>query len=260
VSPWTSSLVVVAVISALPLLGITLFAQRPQLLGRHLGRLVPLAAGALVGAPLFHLIPESLAKGGGAFILLGWMAVGATTFFLMDRVLHARVAPLGISGVAGHGALATAGPSRMRELVPLLVIGDALHNAVDGVLIAGAYLDEPTLGIVTGVAIALHELPRELGTVALLLAAGISMRQAVGLNVATALLAAASAAVTLLAGSGVVASSGTLLALGAGTFLYLAGALLLTEWRAVTTRSDLAVRGLLFAIGLLLTTLGRHTH
>ncbi len=259
-SPWASSLVVVAVISSLPLLGITLFAQRPQLLARHLGRLVPLAAGALVGAPLFHLIPESLAKGGGGVTLLGWMAVGATTFFLMDRVLHTRVAPLGIRGMAGDGTLAAAGPGRMRELVPLLVIGDALHNAVDGVLIAGAYLDEPTLGVVTGVAIALHELPRELGTVALLLAAGVSMRQAVGLNVATAVLAAASAVATLMAGASTVASSGTLMAVGAGTFLYLAGALLLTELRAVTTRSDLALRGVLFAIGLLLTTLGRHAH
>lgn len=259
-SPWVSSLAVVALVSALPLIGITFVAQRQAVLGRYLGRLVPLAAGALVGAPLFHLIPESLAKGGSAVGLLGWMAVGGTAFFVMDRVLHTRVAPVAIGGAVAGGPLDVGGTARLRELVPLLVIGDALHNAVDGVLIAGAYLDEPTLGIVTGVAIALHELPRELGTVALLLAAGISMRQAVGLNVLTALLAAASAVATLVAGVGVVGSSGVILALGAGTFLYLAGALLLTEWRGVTSRSDLAVRGLLFALGLLLTTFGRHTH
>jgi zinc and cadmium transporter len=259
-SPWVSSLAVVALVSVLPLLGITFFAQRQVALERYLGRLVPLAAGALVGAPLFHLIPESLAKGGNAVGMLGWMAVGGTAFFVIDRLLHTRFAPVAVGGAVTGGSLGAEGPARLRQLVPLLVIGDALHNAVDGVLIAGAYLDEPTLGIVTGVAIALHELPRELGTIAVLLAAGISMRQAVGLNVLTAVLAAASAVATLMAGAGVVGSSGTMLALGAGTFLYLAGALLLTEWRGVTSRSDLVVRGLLFATGLLLTTFGRHTH
>ncbi|MBL8960244.1 MAG: ZIP family metal transporter [Gemmatimonadetes bacterium] len=259
-SPWVSSLAVVALVSALPLLGITVFAQRPQLLGRHLGRLVPLAAGALVGAPLFHLIPEALAKGGASLTVMGWMAVGGSAFFVMDRLLHARVAPAGLGGVTLPGEIAVAGPARMRELVPLLVVGDALHNAVDGILIAGAYLDEPTLGIVTGVAIALHELPRELGTVALLLAAGMTMRRAVALNVATAVLAAVSAIATLVLGAGVVSSSGVLLALGAGTFIYLAGALILSEWRSVHSRNDLAMRVALFAAGLLLTTLGRHTH
>jgi zinc and cadmium transporter len=261
-SPWTRSLIAVAVISALPLLGMAVLARGESVLSRNLSKLVPFAIGALLGAPLFHLVPEAMAKATGTGATLGWIAAGAMVFFVLDLVLHGRVGHNEVAGMGTPAAVAAPGAqaARMQGLLPLLIAGDALHNGIDGMLIATAYLDEPTLGVVTGMAVALHELPRELGTFALLVGAGMSVRRAMGFNVATAGIAAISALLTLVGGVGVVSSSGVLLAVAAGNFLYLGGALAVEEARRHHTRRELVLVLALVAVGVMLTAAGAHRH
>jgi zinc and cadmium transporter len=261
-SPWSSSLAVVALVSALPLIVMSLLARRPDLLSRHVARFIPLAAGALLGAPVFHLLPEALARGGSLVRVASFVGAGALAFLLLDRLLHDGVgrAVLGPSGGARAAGQRPGGPSRVRAYFPLLIIGDAIHNGIDGVLIAATYLDEPTLGIVTGLAVALHEMPRELGTFALMVGAGMTARRALGINVVTAAIAAVAAIATLLMGDTILSGSGALLAFGAGNFFFLSGSLVVTELRHPARRKEVVVRVALFALGLALTFLGQHRH
>jgi zinc and cadmium transporter len=262
-TPWGRSLLVVMLVSAVPLAAIFLLVRFRTWLGQVVARLVPLAAGALLGAPLFHLIPEALSRGASSMVLAGGMSLGAIVFLILDRTLHASHAGVLIdpARLAPGGGLPVIGlRTDLTRVLPLLIAGDALHNAVDGALIAAAYLDDPALGVVTGLAIGLHELPRELGTFAVLVAAGASVRQAILVNIGTALLAAGSAVATLSLGREAIPSSAILLAIGAGTFVYLGAVLVVHEARSAESRREAAAKVAIGVLGLLLTSLGRHAH
>jgi zinc and cadmium transporter len=144
--------------------------------------------------------------------------------------------------------------SDARALVPLTIASDALHNLIDGVLIASAFLARPSLGVVTGVAIALHELPRELGTFAVCVRGGMTPRRAILFNVGTGLLAVAGALGALLVGARAGSAGTMLMPFAAGNFLYLAAAILWSERDAL--RPPLAMRAAGFVgVGVLVTAL-----
>jgi zinc and cadmium transporter len=221
-SAWTATLVAVGIASAVPLASTVALAQRPSLIAVWVPRLVFLAAGALFGAALFHLIPEALSSNGAPEVGLLVFA-GIAAFALFERGFHVH----GLRDPLMRGAGVRA--SEARALVPLTIASDALHNIIDGVLIASAFLARPSLGVITGVAIALHELPRELGTFAICVRGGLTPRQAILVNVGTGLLAIAGAIVALLVG-GQAGNVGTvLMPFAAGNFLYLAAAILWSE-------------------------------
>ncbi len=263
-SPGTRSLLVVALVSALPLLGMMLLSAKPEALTLHVSRLSPFAAGALLGAAFLHLVPEALHHNSVPAVAT-WVAAGAFGFLVVDRALHARLglspatAVLGPSSAGGtfsHGA----GNSRLKDLLPLLVLGDALHNGLDGMLVSATYLNTPALGVVTGAAVALHELPRELGTFVLMVAAGLSARQAMGLNVISAGIAMAGAIVTLMVGENQWIAGGALGAIAAGTFVYLAGALATNELRQDVKPRDRAWQLALAIAGVMVTAVGIPRH
>ncbi|MCC6317264.1 MAG: ZIP family metal transporter [Gemmatimonadaceae bacterium] len=240
---WSGSLAAVALISAIPMAAMMLASWRASRLERLIPRLVPIAAGALAGAAFFHLIPESLAaKGGRGTWLLG--LTGFAVFLVVDRLVH-RASVEATTGSAS--ALGASG------LLPLAMAGDALHNVIDGMLIAAAYLGDASLGILTAAAIALHELPRELGTFAILVRGGMSVRRALAFNALTAAGAVAGALATLTLGTRVAAIGTALVPFAAGTFVYLAGAIARAEYQATASRTD-GVRKLALAlIGLVVT-------
>ena len=101
-------------------------------------------------------------------------------------------------------------------------IGDALHNFVDGSLIAAGFLTDPTIGILTVVAVGLHELPREVGTFGLFVHGGIRPMRAVLYNLVTAGVAMVGAALTLSVGQRMASATTFLLPVAAGTYLYIA--------------------------------------
>ena len=101
-------------------------------------------------------------------------------------------------------------------------LGDALHNFVDGSLIAAGFLANPSIGALTVIAVGLHELPREVGTFGLFVHGGIRPMRAVFYNLVTGCIAMFAAAVTLLVGQRVAALTTLLLPVAAGTYLYIA--------------------------------------
>ncbi len=214
---WATSLLAVGVASAIPLFATWWLASRPATTATWVPRLIFIAAGALLGAAVFHLIPEALDDASPGRVAL-LVALGVLSLALMERVIHALERPHAGAGHEAHGH-----PS---HLMPLGIASDALHNTIDGALVATAFLTNPSLGIFAGAAIALHELPRELGTFALCVEGGMTPRRAILVNAATGVLALLGAVTALLIGADAERFGVLLVPFAAGNFLYLSAAIL----------------------------------
>lgn len=171
--------------------------------------LVSYAVGTLLGAALLNLVPEALenVEAGAA---LGTLLAGIITFFVLEKLVLWRHCHED-EDCHVH-----------RSTVPLVIIGDAVHTFVDGIVIAAATLTSIPLGISTAVAVVMHEIPQEAGDFAILLAAGESRRRAVLLNITSAAGGVLGAALMLAFGSQAPAIVPYVLAFAAGNFLYVA--------------------------------------
>jgi zinc and cadmium transporter len=170
--------------------------------------LVSYAVGALLGVALLDLLPEALRLLPSAPVF-GTLLAGILLFFALEKLVLLRHCHTDECEV--HGATAT-----------LVFIGDAFHNFIDGAIIATAVMSSTALGISTAIAVAAHEIPQEVGDVAILLAAGYSRGRALLLNVVSA---GASLAGALLAFGAVQVVPGIrpyVLALSAASLLYIA--------------------------------------
>lgn len=170
---------------------------------------VPFAAGSLLAASFLDLIPEAYAAG-DARIVAVVMLVGFLLFFILERFL----------GWFHHHH--SHGNSSVHPTAGLIVIGDTLHNFIDGLVIGAAFLIDIPTGIVVTIAVAAHEIPQELGDFGLMLSYGMSRKSVALVNFLSAL-------ATVVAALGVVAIGGSvefaepyLLALAAGFFVYIA--------------------------------------
>lgn len=186
--------------------------QGPRLLA-----LLGLAVGVLLGDVLLHLLPHAWSEQGAAPTLMLAVA-GFGLFAAVDRMRP-----------RAHDHAAEARWSRTRVAAALLV--DGLHHLLDGVMLAVAFSASPTLGVATWIALLAHELPKEWGELAMLVAAGRSVRRAVRLNLAAAAPLLLGAGLGLAWGEGAHAALGWLGAVVAGGFLYLALFLLLPTMR-----------------------------
>src|SRR5262245_3913926 len=171
--------------------------------------LVSYAVGTLLGVALLDLVPQALGKIEPTPAFTALLA-GIFTFFILEKLVIWRHCHDDQS-CAIH-------PST----VPLVVIGDAIHTFVDGVVIAAASLVSLPLGVTTALAVAAHEIPQEAGDFAILLAAGKSRMQAVLLNLSSAIGGVIGAAIMLTFGSNAPAMLPYVLAFAAGNFLYVA--------------------------------------
>src|ERR687898_1557765 len=139
--------------------------------------LVSFAIGALLGAAFLEIIPHAFESGEAhqvAFSILG----GIFGFFVLEKLLLYRHCHTEHCEVHDqHGAAHDQGRSGA-----LIVVGDTVHNFVDGVLIAAAFLQSTELGAVTAVAIIAHEIPQEVGDFVILLHSGYSRARALAMN------------------------------------------------------------------------------
>jgi zinc and cadmium transporter len=189
-----------------------------------LPHLVSFATGALLGAALLALIPHAVIGAGTARVHEVGIALiaGIALFFVLEKFLlwrHCHDDHCDEHAVEDSHAHAHA---RRKASGSLVLIGDALHNVLDGVLIAAAFLTDAHLGIVTTLAIAAHEIPQEVGNFAVLLHSGISRRRALALNLLTSLTAVIGGVVGFFALQTALAALPFALAVAAASLLYVA--------------------------------------
>lgn len=169
----------------------------------------PFAAGALLAAVFLDLLPEGV-KMAPADTVFRSAIIGILAFFVVERGLH-------YFHHHRHGVQHDADPRRY-----LVIVGDTLHNAIDGVVIAAGFLVSIPTGIATTIAVVAHEIPQEIGDFGLLLSKGMSRSKVILVNILSAFAAVAFAVITYWVGSSDQLPLGVLLGVSAGFLLYIA--------------------------------------
>ncbi len=199
-------------------------------------RILGFAIGALIGVSFFEIIPEAAAAFGleAAF----WYVVaGVAVFFVLEKLLR------WYHHHEGH-------EHETRPFATLILLGDAIHNFIDGVIIAVSFLVSYPLGIATTLAVVLHEIPQEVADFAVLIRGGYSRGRALWYNFLISLTTLAGAGVGYGFGSAVTGILPALLGIIAGSFLYIALSDLIPETHEESGFGHLATQLVLMLAGI----------
>ncbi len=153
--------------SLLALAGAFTLSMSRKRLGQIIFALVGFSAGALLSGAFFHLIAESIEIFADTTLVFSVVLVGFIAFFLVEKLLHWHHCH---NGNCSH------------PVTPLILIGDGLHNFIDGLIIAASFLVNTNFGIITTLLIMGHELPQELGDFGVLIHGGFSRKKALFYN------------------------------------------------------------------------------
>lgn len=194
------------------------------LLSRWVPRMVSFAVGAMLGATFLHMVPEAMSQADSIEALCITALAGLLGFFLLEKASLWRHRHEHHGHHGHHGR-----ETRIQHAAPLILVGDGLHNVVDGVLIAAAFLVDHTLGVTTALAIIAHEIPQEVGDFMVLLQAGYSRARAFALNLAASLTSVAGGVLGYVALDGARSALPYVLMLAAASFIYIAVADLIPE-------------------------------
>lgn len=159
----------------LSLLGGLLLITRPKFANSISHLLSSFAAGALLGTAFFDLLPESIHESTPEAVFTG-VLVGILVFFLIERFLH-----------WSHHHSSDLEIIKGKPVVSLIVVGDTIHNFIDGIAIAATFLVSIPLGIVTAIAVGAHEIPQEIGDFGILLKEKVRRKKIIMINVFSAL-------------------------------------------------------------------------
>jgi zinc and cadmium transporter len=199
--------------------------------------LMYLAGGTLLGAAFLGMIPKALSMSEPGLILQAIM-FGILLFFVLEKIILWRSCRN--KNCERH----------MTAAAPIILIGDAFHNAIDGVVIAAAFLSSAELGVFVTLSVVLHEIPQELGDFGILIKSGFSRSKAFWYNVlsgATAMVSGVAAFYTLDSLRSLIPYA---LAFSASSFLYIALADLIPEMHRKTSLKASVSQVLLIALGI----------
>jgi len=242
----------VTLVSLVSLVGLATLSMNEARVRRLATFFVSFAVGALLGDAFIHLVPVTFGEGageGGTLSRSLLILAGMMLFFVVEKLLrHSH----GVLHAHHHGGAGAARP----ELAAVNVLGDAIHNFIDGVLIGASFLAGPALGLSTTLAVLLHEVPQELGDFAILVHSGLTVRRAVIYNLASASLAVLGTGVALLTGAVArEAAIDLLIPVTAGGFVYIAAADLVPELQHDRTLAALFLQGGFIALGVAIMAL-----
>ncbi|MEM3364293.1 MAG: ZIP family metal transporter [Candidatus Micrarchaeia archaeon] len=219
-------IIATVLISLLSLSGVLLLGMKKDLMRKALIFLIAFAVGAMMGGALLHLMPEAIEEIDvmAAFILL---FIGFMLFFVIEKFLHWRHCHEGDCKI--HGGSITGKKGKIKPAAYLNLIGDSVHNFIDGVIIAVSFVTSIEVGIASAIAIALHEIPQEFGDFAVLVHSGIKPKKALIYNLFTAFTAVVGGIAGYFFLTAVTSATPYLLTIAAGGFLYIAAADLVPE-------------------------------
>ena len=179
--------------------------------------LISFSAGALLGDTFIHLLPEIIENTGYTLYSAIYLLSGITIFFILEKIIHWQHCHMPINHEHIH-------PFAYMNLV-----GDALHNFIDGLIIAASYIASIPVGIATTIAVILHEIPQEIGDFGVLLHGGFTKAKALGINFLTGLTAIFGALIVFWLGGFIEGIQEFLIPFAAGGFIYIASSDLIPE-------------------------------
>jgi len=223
------------IISLISFIGIFTLTLKDKLLDKIVLLLVSLSAGALMGGAFLHLLPESVELCEGLDVFL-FVLVGFALFFLIEKVLHWR-----------H---CHKGGCQVHTFTYMNLIGDSIHNFIDGLIMATSFVISIPLGMTTTMAIALHEIPQEIGDFGVLIYGGFTKKKALVLNFLTALTAVLGGLIGFFISNMVENVKLFILPFAAGGFLYIAASDLIPEIRKETSLKKSMIYFGIFILGI----------
>lgn len=205
----------VIIVSLISLIGVVALPIKAKKLNRLLIYLISFSAGAILGDTFIHLLPEisdSFSISKSIFILAGILI-----FFILEKFIH------------WHHCHPESIASHTPVLAYTNLFGDALHNLIDGLIIAASYMASIPTGIATTVAVCLHEIPQEIGEFGVLIHSGFSKTKALLMNLASASLAIIGSLIGLVLSNLIENVTSILIPITIGSFIYIAGSDLIPE-------------------------------
>lgn len=223
----------------------TLLLLNNKWLGKISGYLLYLAGGTLLGSALLGLVPEAT-EAIGLEAVVEWVLIGILFFFVLEKIILWRTCHNEDCERQNHAA------------APMIIIGDAFHNAIDGVVIAASFLTSVELGIFVTISVVLHEIPQELGDFGILIKSGYSRKKALWYNLlsgSSSLVAGISAYFLL---DVVQAFIPYTIAIAAASFLYVSMADLIPEMHKETKPKESIIQIFMILVGVAIIMLSSH--
>lgn len=216
-SVWLYTLISVFVVSLVAFVGILTFSLKVEKLQKILIYLIAFSAGALFGDAFLHLLPEIVEEVGFNLNIALFILGGLILFFITEKIIHWRHCHMPITKTHVH------------SFAIMNLVGDGVHNFIDGLIIGASYIISIPVGIATTLAVIFHEIPQEIGDFGILIHGGYSKKKALLINFVSALTAILGAVVALLL-AGIVENIQFILApIAIGGFIYIAGSDLIPE-------------------------------
>jgi zinc and cadmium transporter len=225
------------IVSLISFVGVVCLALKENILNKILLILIGLSAGALMGGAFLHLLPEAVEKSTGLDVYL-FVLIGFILFFLIEKVLHWRHCHKGECDV--------------HTFQYMNLVGDSIHNFIDGMIMAASFVVSVPLGITTTIAISTHEIPQEIGDFGVLLYGGFSKRRAITLNFVVALTAVLGGIVGYFVSNLIENIVLFILPFAAGGFIYIAATDLVPEIRKELDMRKYMATLLVFICGILI--------
>jgi len=225
--------------SLLSLAGALVLVISQKKLARTVAFLVSLSAGVLLGDAFIHILPEAIGAGDADYVWF-FTIFGILLFFILEKIIHWRHCHLQPNHNHPH-------PVGVMNLV-----GDGLHNFIDGMVIAASFLVDVRLGVATTIAVISHEIPQELGDFATLLYAGYKTRRALWLNLLSGLASILGALLIIFLGKNIENLVDYVLPFAAGGFIYIAASDIIPELKKESRLSDSARQLLGIGLGIII--------
>lgn len=213
---WFYTIISVAIVSLISLIGVFTLSFDQKKLYNFLIYFVSLSAGTLMGDAFIHLIPEAY-KNQNTSAVSVYILAGIIVFFILEKILHWRHC---------HEEPCEEHPHPFSYII---LIGDAVHNFIDGMVIAASFLVSIPLGMATAMAVIFHEIPHEIGNFGSLVYGGFTRGRALAYNFLSSILAIAGAVLILVINITDGSLTKFLVPFAAGGFVYIAGTDLIPE-------------------------------
>lgn len=223
-------------VSLCSLIGVFFLSLNDKILNNILSVLVAFASGALLGGAFLHLLPESFVLGGEEVFIS--ILLGIVLFFVIEKFLRWRHC---------HN-----GKCDIHAFTYLNLIGDGIHNWIDGMIVAASFLVSPDLGAVTALAVIAHEVPQEIGDFGILVYGGFRKTKALFYNFISAVTAIVGAVFTYYLTQYTEHLVTLLLPFAAGGFIYISATDLLPELHKKEKMKDSVVQLIVLLLGIML--------
>ena len=251
------AIIVAAILGGVASCAVAAFALYAKL--SSVERWVAFAVGAMLAVVFLDILPHALSAGVAPASLMGWVLAGVLFFFFLEKLViwrhsHGELTPTGGDGgqhdshAPGHSHHHHGHDGGRSGL--MVLIGDSLHNATDGVVIAAAFLADFNLGVVTSLAIIAHEVPQEVSDFFVLLHSGYTRKKAFLYNLISSLAMVVGGIVAFFALERAEAYVTPVLAFAAASMLYVAVADLIPTLHRRFSISDTLQQMLMIGLGV----------